>query len=135
MLDDIDSDDGDEDLLSDDISDWRIRKNSKKLMYYLPEANIGRGYIKEPSFSSDGRIMCSPYKEGIRLLGFGDNCPQYPNSVTGVLAQKNNPQPLTVIKHITTQDSYVLSTKFSPREPLLVTGCRKGKVSWIYPCL
>lgn len=117
------------------VKDGRIRENSKKLMFYLDEANIGRGYIKEPCFSSDGRVLCSPYKEGVRLLAFGDKCPQYPNSLTAVQGYKGNPRPLTIIKNIASHDNYVLCSTFSPREPLLVVGCRKGKLSWIYPYL
>lgn len=114
--------------------DWKVRKNAKKLMYYLVEANVGRSFIKEPCFSADGRVMCSPYKEGVRLLAFGQMCSEYPNSATAVRAQKRNPRQLTIIKHINNNDdTYILSTKFSPREPLLVTGSQKGKITWHYP--
>ncbi|XP_037950427.1 DDB1- and CUL4-associated factor 10 homolog [Teleopsis dalmanni] len=111
-----------------------IVQNAKKLMYYIPESNKGKGFIKEPSFSSDGRIISSPYENGVRLLGFSDQCSEYPRN-NRLQTVKPEPIPLVVIKNISAHSDVVLSTKFSPREPLLVSGCLSGKVVWYHPNL
>ena len=40
----------------------------------MEESNQGRGFIKEICFSSDGRVIGSPYGFGIRLLAFDPEC-------------------------------------------------------------
>uniref|UniRef100_A0A1A9VVF7 WD_REPEATS_REGION domain-containing protein n=1 Tax=Glossina austeni TaxID=7395 RepID=A0A1A9VVF7_GLOAU len=113
----------------------QIFQNPKKLMYYIVEPNKGKGFIKEPCFSADGRIICSPYDNGIRLLGFTDTCSEYPRHSSAIEVIKREPRPLVVIKEIKVHQNIVLSTKFSPREPLLVTGCKNGKIVWYHPNL
>ena len=54
--------------------DARLHHNSQKLTHYLQESNQGRGFIKEVSFSPDGRIIASPFAYGIRLLAFNPDC-------------------------------------------------------------
>ena len=54
--------------------DARLHHNSHKLTHYLQESNQGRGFIKEVSFSPDGRIIASPFAYGIRLLAFNSDC-------------------------------------------------------------
>ena len=54
--------------------DARLHHNSQKLTHYLQESNQGRGFIKEVSFSPDGRIIASPFAYGIRLLAFNSDC-------------------------------------------------------------
>ena len=51
-----------------------IQRPSQKLTHYLQESNQGRGFIKEVSFSPDGRIIASPFAYGIRLLAFNSDC-------------------------------------------------------------
>lgn len=41
-----------------------------RLIYYIEEVNVGRGYIKEFCFSFNGRMIFFLYGYGIRLLGF-----------------------------------------------------------------
>uniref|UniRef100_A0A1A9WVI1 Uncharacterized protein n=1 Tax=Glossina brevipalpis TaxID=37001 RepID=A0A1A9WVI1_9MUSC len=113
----------------------QIFQNPKKLMYYIVEPNKGKGFIKEPCFSADGRIICSPYDNGIRLLGFTDTCSEYPRHSSAIEVIKREPRELVVIKEIKVHQNIVLSTKFSPREPLLVTGCKNGKIVWYHPNL
>lgn len=108
--------------------DKKIYKNHQRLMYYIEEPNKGKGFIKEPAFSSDGRIICSPYGTGVRLLAFNDNCSEL--SATGSFWQRPPPQLLKDINQIKCHSSIVVSTKFSPKYPLLVTGCLAGKISW-----
>lgn len=114
----------------------KIHQNAKKLIYYAKEANCGRGYIKEPSFSADGRIICSPYIGGVRLLAFNNNCSECPTNESVIRECKTNPRQLHVIKQLGEEGgSLILSTKFSPREPLLVTGSKEGEIKWHYPQL
>ncbi|XP_055905457.1 DDB1- and CUL4-associated factor 10 homolog [Eupeodes corollae] len=111
-----------------------ILQNAKKLMYYVQESNEGRGFIKEPSFSSDGRIICSPYKNGVRLFSYSENCSEHPRLYMNE-ELKRSPKPLVEVKNIDCHSDIVLSTSFSPTQPLLVTGCKLGKVTWHYPYL
>lgn len=113
----------------------KIFQNPKKLMYYIQEPNKGKGFIKEPSFSADGRIVCSPYDNGVRLLGYSDSCCEYPRHFQEINSIKQSPRTLHVIKELKAHDDIVLSTKFSPREPLLVSGCKSGKIVWYHPIL
>ncbi|KAM7360960.1 DDB1- and CUL4-associated factor 10 homolog [Cochliomyia hominivorax] len=113
----------------------KIFQNPKKLMYYIQEPNKGKGFIKEPSFSADGRIVCSPYDNGVRLLGYTDICCEYPRHFQEINNIKQNPRTLHVLKELKAHDDIVLSTKFSPREPLLVSGCKSGKIVWYHPIL
>ncbi len=46
----------------------KIYRNRKRLTHYIRESNSGRGFIKEVSFSHDGRILCSPYEQGFRYV-------------------------------------------------------------------
>ncbi|XP_055850928.1 DDB1- and CUL4-associated factor 10 homolog [Episyrphus balteatus] len=111
-----------------------ILQNPSKLMYYIQESNEGRGFIKESCFSSDGRIICSPYKNGVRLLSFSENCSEHPSQYMNA-ELKRSPRPLFEVKTIDCHKDIVLSTSFSPKQPLLVTGCKQGKVTWHYPYL
>ncbi|XP_018785597.1 PREDICTED: DDB1- and CUL4-associated factor 10 homolog [Bactrocera latifrons] len=115
-------------------SEGKIFQNPKKLTYYIKELNKENTFIKEPCFSSDGRIICSPYATGVRLLGFSKDCSVYPHH-SNYSSSKRQAQPLSEIKTIRAHSDIVLSTRFSPREPLLVAGCRSGKIVWYQPNL
>ncbi|CAD7091242.1 unnamed protein product [Hermetia illucens] len=108
----------------------KIYQNVSRLLYYIEEPNKGRGFIKEPSFSADGRIICSPYEEGFRLLAFNEDCSELPIACD---SPQKNPKQLKVIKSVTCHSDIVVSTKFSPRYPLLVSGCLRGKIVWHHP--
>lgn len=111
-----------------------ILVNAKKLLYYASETNNKPGFIKEPGFSADGRIICSPYANGVRLLGYQADCSDYPSQI--MLEQvKHSPRQLVELANIIEHQDVVLCAKFSPREPLLVTGCNSGEVAWYRPCL
>lgn len=56
-----------------------IKQNKRRMLYYIEEANKGKGFIKELCFSTDGRLICSPYGNGIRLLSFSKNCQELPD--------------------------------------------------------
>nr|ADG64897.1 hypothetical protein GA13587 [Drosophila pseudoobscura] len=115
-------------------NDHSILVNAKKLLYYASETNTKPGFIKEPGFSADGRIICSPYGNGVRLLGYSADCCDYPSYKT-FEEVKQSPRQLVELAHITEHQDVVLCAKFSPREPLLVTGCNSGEVTWYRPNL
>ncbi|XP_040576260.1 DDB1- and CUL4-associated factor 10 homolog [Lepeophtheirus salmonis] len=108
----------------------RIHRNINRLTHYIEESNTGRGLIKEVSFSSDGRIICSPFGFGIRLLGFDSKCSELNRCLSTEQRQ------LTELGTVTGRhDEVVLSTAFSPNQYLLVSGCLSGKISWYQPVL
>ncbi|KAH8383139.1 hypothetical protein KR009_007065 [Drosophila setifemur] len=115
-------------------NDHSILVNAKKLLYYAAETNTKPGFIKEPGFSADGRIICSPYGNGVRLLGYSSDCCDYPRCQM-FEEVKRRPQKLVELAKITEHQDVVLCAKFSPREPLLVTGCNGGEVTWYRPHL
>lgn len=108
-----------------------IKENQPRLLYYIEEPNKGKGLIKELCFSSDGRIICSPYGFGIRLLSFNEGCSELPYT----LNHDNTAKELKTIRINKPHRDIVLSTKFSPRQPLLVSGCLRGKIVCHYPKL
>ncbi|ALC47223.1 CG1523 [Drosophila busckii] len=119
---------------NDESATQNILVNAKKLLYYTSETNNKPGLIKEPGFSADGRIICSPYANGVRLLSYKQDCSDYPNQL--LLEEiKQQPRPLIELVNIIEHQDVVLCAKFSPREPLLVTGCNSGEIAWYRPCL
>lgn len=107
---------------------YKIIKNHPRLTYYVEEANLGKGFIKEVCFSTDGRIICSPYDKGIRLFAFNNNFNELSMCVP------DYPQKLTMVAHYKEyHPEIVVSCKFSPRHCLLVSGCLGGQISWFQP--
>lgn len=103
-----------------------------KLIYYVEEPNMGRGFIKEPCFSYDGRIICSPFAHGVRLLGYDSDCSELEEKVaTGT----NRKAELQEIASVYSHQNLVVATKYSPTHHLLVTGCLDGQVCFHQPLL
>lgn len=109
--------------------DPRIRRNIPRLIGYIREKNVGQGFIKEMCFSPDGRVICSPYEYGFRLLGFNAKCDELPDT----LDAKNQTSLFDLVQVVQCHKDVVVSTKFSPTQPLLVSGCLKGKLVWHQP--
>lgn len=107
-----------------------IKQNRKRLLYYCAEPNKGKGFIKELCFSNDGRLICSPYGCGIRLLSFSKDCQELPYA----LPPNGVPQRLfEVLSNMEHHTDIVVSTKFSPRAPICVSGCLRGELYWYQP--
>lgn len=107
-----------------------IKQNKRRLLHYIGEPNKGKGFIKELCFSSDGRLICSPYGQGIRLLSFSKDCQELPYA----LPQNGVPQKLhEVLTNMEHHSDIVVSTKFSPRAPICVSGCLRGELIWYQP--
>ncbi|XP_052007307.1 DDB1- and CUL4-associated factor 10-like isoform X2 [Xyrauchen texanus] len=100
---------------------------SLRLTHYIEEANVGRGYIKELCFSPDGRLICSPYGYGVRLLAFDENCAELADCMpvrTAVLRE---------VRSIYSHSDVVLTTKFSPTHCQFASGCLSGHVALYQP--
>ncbi|XP_033756836.1 DDB1- and CUL4-associated factor 10-like [Pecten maximus] len=103
--------------------------SKKRLLYYADEPNVGRGFIKELCFSSDGQMVCSPFGFGVRLLAFDSQC----SELCEVVPQA--PVKLYELGSSISHTNNVLTCKFSPTHPLLVTGCLSGRVVFHQPVL
>lgn len=108
----------------------RIHQNKLRLTHYIEETNAGKGFIKELGFSQDGRVICSPFSYGVRLLAFNESCSELSTCVPN-----KTPMPLYEIGTSTAHSDIVLCTKFSPRHCLLVSGCHSGNIIWYQPVL
>ncbi|XP_076031880.1 DDB1- and CUL4-associated factor 10 homolog [Oratosquilla oratoria] len=107
----------------------KIAKNIPRLTHFIEEPNVGRGFIKELCFSADGRLICSPYTNGVRLMMFDEHCSELSNCV------QSSPQRLYDASTSICHSNCVVSTKFSPTHCLLVSGCLSGKIVWHQPVL
>lgn len=106
----------------------KIHQNLPRLSHYIEEPNVGRGFIKELCFSSDGRLICSPFGYGVRLLGFSPECSELSTCVP-----KDRAVQLYELGTNVCHADIVVSTKFSPRHCLLVSGCLTGRIVWHQP--
>lgn len=107
----------------------KIHQNTPRLTHYIEEPNVGSGYIKELCFSADGRLICSPFGYGVRLLAFSSDCTELSNCVPPANESVQLHELATHIGH----SDIVVSTKFSPKHYLLVSGCLSGKIVWHQP--
>ncbi|XP_015517052.1 DDB1- and CUL4-associated factor 10 homolog [Neodiprion pinetum] len=107
----------------------KIHQNTPRLTHYIEEPNVGSGYIKELCFSSDGRLICSPFGYGVRLLAFSGDCQDLSNCVPPGNESVKLHELATNVSH----SDIVVSTKFSPKHCLLVSGCLSGQITWHQP--
>lgn len=107
----------------------KIYTNSKRLIGYAEECNVGRGFIKEVGFSSDGRLICSPFGFGLRLFGFDSSCNELCDCVP------SSPVKLYEVTCSLAHGNCVVATKFSPTHNLVVSGCLDGKIAFHQPVL
>ena len=112
-----------------------IQQKDAKLIYYVEEPNMGRGFIKEPCFSNDGRVICSPFAHGVRLLGFDSECNEVEDGLQVSSNNNNKPHELQEVASVYSHQNLVVTTKYSPTHQLLVTGCLDGQVGFHQPLL
>lgn len=115
-----------------DIAEIRGEENTsplRRLTYSIQEPNVARGYIKEHCFSSDGRIICSPFGNSARILGFSKDCEELATCV------QKTPSELCDLKTLISHKHAVVTCRFSPTQSLLSMGCLGGKVSFFQPKL
>jgi WD repeat-containing protein 32 len=106
-----------------------IHENVPRLLYHTEEPNVGRGFIKELCFSNDGRLVCSPFAYGTRLLAFDKDCHELCDAIP------NQPLQLVEVASCMSHRHVVVTTKFSPVHCMFVSGCLNGKVSFHQPVL
>lgn len=106
-----------------------IPQNVRRMLYSIEQPNKGPGLIKEECFSSCGRLICSPYGFGFRLLAFSPECQELPQA----LMHQNATKTLYELKYFKCHEDIVVSTRFSPIHPLLASGCLQGKILWHQP--
>lgn len=104
-------------------------RTTDRLLYYTEEPNVARGFIKELCFSSDGRLICSPFGFGVRLLGFDPVCSELCDVVP------SQPIRLYEVANCLSHSNIVVTCKFSPRHCMFVSGCLSGKVMFHQPVL
>lgn len=113
----------------------KYKTNKPRLLYFKKELNFGKGFIKELCFSSDGRVIASPYGKGVRLLAFNNRCQELSDCVESW----HEPQAPRVLQEVAVDkdchSNVVVCAKFSPNYPLLVTGCLRGSIVWHNPRL
>ena len=114
-----------------------IYQNLKRMSYYAKEPNVGHGYIKELSFSPDGRVIVSPFEAGYRILAFNGDCDEMNVDVGPIRSrtQVNQSKELREVKRFQPHVQNVLTTKFSPTHQLIASGCFGGRVVFTQPML
>lgn len=114
----------------DEMTKSNIRQNKDRLLYYIEETNEGKGFIKELCYSADGRIVCSPFGRGMRLLALNYEC----GELSSCVQELSGPRPMVEVgQSLGIHQDLVVSSKFSPRYHMLVTGCLEGKIVWHQP--
>uniref|UniRef100_A0A182Y4X7 WD_REPEATS_REGION domain-containing protein n=1 Tax=Anopheles stephensi TaxID=30069 RepID=A0A182Y4X7_ANOST len=109
--------------------------NSSRLLYYMQESKKVEGYMREACFSPDGRVICSPHDDcGVRLLAFNEHCNEM-HYARQYVSNGSGPEMLRELEYKPCHPHVVISSQFSPRFPLLVTGCLLGNVVWNLPVL
>ncbi|KAL0819506.1 hypothetical protein ABMA28_007605 [Loxostege sticticalis] len=119
-------------ICDDDRPETRhyIRQNRDRLLYYIEETNEGKGFIKELCYSADGRLVCSPFGRGMRLLALDSRC----SELSAVAPSLQRPMPMRDVgQSLGIHQDLVVSSKFNPRYHMLVTGCLEGKIVWYEP--
>ena len=106
-----------------------VFKNRPRLKYFIEELNENHGFIKELCFSPDGRVVCSPHQFGFRLLSFDNNCSEMSDCLS------DETKVLNELKQCLCHADYVLTTKFSPTQWQIASGCLKGRVVFTQPIL
>lgn len=113
----------------------KYKTNKPRLLHYAKESNAGKGYIKEICFSSDGRVIASPYGNGVRLMAFNPKCQELCDCVESWCEPQKPKELSQVVVDLNSHSNLVVCTKFSPNYPLLVSGCLRGSIVWHYPKL
>ena len=119
-----------------------------RLLFSIEEMRYAPFREKQPCFSLCGRVIASPEKHGIRLLGFSSNvgtcqspvttrrnpCPM--DSLFSAGYWPNNSSPLEVLAHLPGPEKSVVCCQFSPVDnTLLAVGDSECHISFYKPKL
>lgn len=119
-------------LLQQPPRSYSVHVPRPRLQFFQQEPNVGRGYIKEQCFSADGRLVVSPYANGLRLLAFDARCSELcdcPPVAPGQARQLHEIQSLSMHAQV------ALTTRFSPTQCMFVSGALDGSVAFLQPSL
>lgn len=109
-----------------------IYKNINRLSHYSSELNVGSGFIKELSFSTDGRVIASPFEFGYRILSFNESCSELSDCHSPI---GSAPKELVEVKRLLPHSNHVVVSKFSPTTAMIASGCLSGRVVFSQPYL
>lgn len=105
-----------------------VCRPTNQLLRFMEEPDVAKEYIKEPSFSYDGRVVSSPFGNAVRLFAFNENLDQMNN-------KEKNTSKFYEAGFMTGHKRPVLCTKFAHSKIFLASGCLAGNVSFYQPKL
>ncbi|KAK7863782.1 hypothetical protein R5R35_005399 [Gryllus longicercus] len=114
------------------VAQWNPAPFSRipRLTHCFQEKFDNERYIDNLCISADGRLICSPFISGIRLLTFLPECSEVPVPLSQSVQSR-----LHEFKTYVSDTEIVVCSKFSPRHSLLAIGCLGGRLGWYQPVL
>lgn len=106
----------------------KLVRNLPRLTHFIKEENVGRGFIKEVCFSKDGRVICSPFNKGVRILGFSESAQELPYCLSN-----ESKKLCTLVTMSDYHPDVVVCCKFNPVHMKMVSGCLGGEIVWYDP--
>ena len=103
-------------------------ENTPRLLKYIQESDPSIGYISELSFGCDGRVVCSPYGGGVRLLAFDEHLSHMHSNV-------DCPSEFSTLHFGEYQSGTVLCSKFANTKNLIGSGTLEGDLQFYQPQL
>ena len=111
------------------------------LLYSINETKYSSFRAKIPCFSPCGRLIASPDKYGLRLLGFSRSLDTCESACVATSASArplfwpSAPRELVTMKKIERATNSTICCKFSPNDMLLAVGDSNCTVSFYQPCI
>ena len=130
-----------------DIRDTCAQCNSELGQYYsdFPDKRVltvkehefyARDFIKEITFSPDGRLIATPLSNTVKLLAATSECPNFDAYFHNPMENASLPSELCDLQcPLIEHQSPVLCCAFAPRDVLLATGCMDGEIRIHQPVL
>ena len=130
-----------------DIRDTHVLCRSELSQYYsdFPQQRMlaikkhefyARDFIKEISFSPDGRVIASPLANTVKLLAATPECPNFDFYFWNPKGNNALPSELCDLQcPLSGHQNSVLCCAFAPRDVLLATGCMDGEIYIHQPVL
>ena len=130
-----------------DIRDTQVCCDSQLSQYYkdFPSRRAlavkdyeynGVDFIKEISFSPDGRLVADPSSNTVKLLAATSECPMFDLHFRNPMENASCPSEFCDLQcPLSEHQSPVLCCAFAPRDVLLATGCMDGEICIHQPVL